>query len=195
MPGQSEVEERHIRVLTGGPYRKIFEAMPAVETSSDYFGPTGFRWMVPGRLGGMPQPGLLRDPEHDLEALERINVTVLVTLTEAPLPCEDLCAAYGLETLFWSIPDMAAPSIGMADEICAAVDQRLQDGETVAFHCRAGKGRTGTLLASQLLWYEPDADTALDYVRTVNPAWVESRLQEEFLERFAAHRRIALKRG
>ena len=193
MPDQSDVAERHILALTGGPYGAIFEAMPAVETTSDYYGPSGFKWLVPGRLGGMPQPGLLRDPEHDLEALERINVTVLVTLTERPLPCEDLCAAYGIETLFLPIADMGAPPLEATEELCEVVNTRLEDGQAVAFHCRAGKGRTGTLLASQLLWYEPDPATALDYVRTVNPAWIESRAQEEFLKSFAAFRQTSLK--
>jgi atypical dual specificity phosphatase len=86
--------------------------------------------------------------------------------------------------------DMGAPSIAAARTHCREVARLMDAGEVVALHCRAGLGRTGTMLAAQLVHEGASALDALEAVRRVEPRWVQSHEQIEFLERFAADERV-----
>ncbi len=146
-------------------------------------GPRGFHWLIPGVLAGTPEPGMMHDLEYDLSLLHSAGITLLVTLTETPLDDETL-AAQGIKSLFFPIVDMHAPSVRAAFDLCGLIDLQLQRGEHIAFHCKAGLGRTGTLLCSYLIWKGDSAHRALDRARKVEPAWVQSREQERFLVDF-----------
>lgn len=151
---------------------------------SDAFGPRGFLWLKKGRLAGTPRPGIVHDLDYDLKALVRVGVTTLVSLTCTP-PDSAAYAAAGIANLWFPIPDMTAPSLEQAQDICRQIEQLLAQGAVVAIHCRAGLGRTGTLLACCLIWEGLPALDALDAVRRIEPRWVQSDVQLRFLEEFA----------
>ncbi len=159
---------------------------PAVSPVPEYFGPNGFAWLVPGLLGGAPRPGIFRDLSRDLEALARVNTRLLVTLTEESEPEVDAFAHYGIASHYTPITDMTPPTEAQAVEICEAVAPYLDRGEAVVFHCRAGKGRTGTLLAAQLVWNGVSAADAITRTRASNPKWIETDGQLDFLHGFEA---------
>ena len=96
-------------------------------------------------MAGTPEPGLLFDIDYDLALLKGAGITMLVTLTEQPLP-ESLLESHGLKSLFFPIVDMNVPSCRATEDLCALVEMALERGEVIAFHCKAGLGRTGTLL-------------------------------------------------
>lgn len=146
-------------------------------------GPRGFHWLLPGSLAGTPEPGVMHDLDYDLSLLRAAGITLLVTLTETPLDDEAL-DAQGLKSLFFPIVDMHAPSQRAAFDLCGLIDFQLTRGERIAFHCKAGLGRTGTLLCSYLIWKGESAESALRRARRVEPAWVQSREQEQFLSDF-----------
>lgn len=152
---------------------------------SDSFGPRGFLWLKKGMLAGTPRPGIFFDLEYDLEALRRVGVTVLVSLTEHGVDQAAL-EAFGIRNLWSPIPDMAAPPIEQATMLCRQIHQHMRDGDVVAVHCRAGLGRTGTVLAACLIWDGVSAMDALETVRKVEPRWVQSEEQVAFLEEFAS---------
>ena len=156
------------------------------EAPSEYFGPTNFTWLLRGRLGGMPQPGLIRAFDHDAEAITRMGVTTVVTLTAEWQAPEGQFAQHGLENIHVAIPDMAPPTLEQALTTCRRVAEILDAGGTVAFHCRAGRGRTGTMLAAMLIWYRQEFDTAIRSVKAANRNWIESESQMRFLDQFAA---------
>lgn len=169
-------------------------AAAARATPSHLLGPRDFRWVIAGRLGGLPRPGIVAALADDLEGLLRMGVTTLVTLEETrTVPALELAAA-GIVSLHWPIVDMEAPAESEAAEWCADLGARLEAGEVVAMHCRAGQGRTGTMLASQLIWSGSTAIDALDQVRGINPRWVTSDAQVRFLARFEATLRASLAR-
>lgn len=145
--------------------------------------PSHFHWVLPDQVAGMGRPGLNRDEEEDLSALSAANVNVLVSLTEAPFPAAQL-RAFGIEGKHFAVPDMGFPAIGPTARLCRFVETRVKDGERVAFHCHAGLGRTGTLLAAYLIWMRQDARQAIEQVRAVNPRFIQTVEQERFLERF-----------
>ncbi len=165
------------------------ELPDAARVPNAYVGPRDFRWLVPGRLGGMPRPGIVASLEEDLQALIRLGVQVLVTVEEvATVPTGEL-AALGVEALHFPLEDMAAPTATEAAQWCQQLEALIQRDKVVAIHCRAGQGRTGTLLACYLIWTGTSAIEALDRVRGVNPKWVTSDAQVRFLARFEAHAR------
>lgn len=57
-------------------------SMVGVAIYSDYRGPQGFHWIIPGRLAGCAEPGVVADVGYDLSLLRQVGVTYLVTLTE-----------------------------------------------------------------------------------------------------------------
>jgi atypical dual specificity phosphatase len=152
---------------------------------SDSFGPRGFLWLKKGLLAGTPRPGIVHDLGYDLQALKRVGVTCLVSLTERAPEVEEMLE-YGIQNIWSPIPDMGAPSVTQAAGLCQQIDRNLQQGEVVAVHCRAGLGRTGTILATYLIWEGAEALSALETVRRVEPRWVQSEEQVAFLERFAS---------
>lgn len=151
---------------------------------SDSFGPRGFLWLKKGKLAGTPRPGIIHDLDYDLAILKRVGVTTLLSLTERPPDVAEM-EAHGLKNIWSPVPDMEAPSLTQASDICRKIDAALEKGEVIAVHCRAGLGRTGTILAAYLVWEGSSAFDALEEVRRIEPRWVQSDLQVNFLERFA----------
>ncbi len=156
----------------------------AREYVSDSFGPRGFLWLKKGRLAGTPRPGVVQEIKYDLEALKRVGINCLVSLTERAPDVEDY-RQYGIDNVWSAIPDMEGPSINQAVSLCQEIERRLRADEVLAVHCRAGLGRTGTLLAAYLIWEGEEALDALESVRKVEPRWVQSEEQVVFLEKFA----------
>lgn len=157
---------------------------PVRATRSRFLGPRGFFWAGPG-LGGAPRPGIIDSLEHDLEGLRRLGVELLVTLEEQPTVPPEVLASYEIRSRHFPIADMSVPDIAAALEYCASIQAELDKGTVVAMHCRAGLGRTGTMLACQLIYQGNSARTALDRLRAINPRCVQSEVQIEFLRRFA----------
>lgn len=156
---------------------------------SAYLGPKDFHWLVLGRLGGAPRPGvgMDRDTRGDLEKLRRLHTTLLVNLTEEEDPPADLLHEAGLESHHHRIPDMGAPDFAAAFETCRLVDRYLTQDKVCVYHCHGGKGRTGTMLAAQLIYYGFDADSAIARTREQNSKWIESQEQFDFLYLFAEY--------
>lgn len=150
-------------------------------------GPRGFAWLLPGRLAGTPWPGLIRETDDDLTALRNVGVTRLVSLTERAFP-EALAARFDIRCACLPVSDMQAPTLTQAAALCCDIDRWLQAGEVIALHCKAGLGRTGTLLAAYWLWQGNGRRTALesiDRVRRLDAAMIQSPSQTAFLSDFA----------
>ncbi|WP_119154894.1 ATP-binding cassette domain-containing protein [Caldimonas tepidiphila] len=151
------------------------------------YGPRGFVWLIPGRLGGTPLPGIFHDVRYDLDALQSVGITRLVSLTETPFD-PALAAPFGIRCTPCPIDDMAAPTLTTGWQLCADIDRHLRAGEVIAVHCKAGLGRTGTILAAYWIWQgmgRIGALQALEHVRRMHPGWVQSDTQVRFLEEFA----------
>ncbi|QGJ68422.1 Atypical dual specificity phosphatase [Planctomycetales bacterium 10988] len=155
----------------------------AIQAISRACGPRGFYWLISGRLAGTPQPGIIQDLGYDLSALQRVGITFLVNLTENDLSSEHY-AQYGIETYHFPIIDMEAPELQAAKEFCIRLAGWLEEQKTVALHCKAGLGRTGTMLACFLIYQGRSALSALEHARSIEPRWVQSDTQVEFLSEF-----------
>ncbi|MCA9670333.1 MAG: ATP-binding cassette domain-containing protein [Myxococcales bacterium] len=147
--------------------------------------PGGFHWILPRQLGGTQQPGLLYDRQAELQALGRL-CAVLVTLTEEPPDAEEL-ARYGMRSVHFPIEDMGVPELTAAADLCREIDSWLGDGKSTVLHCRAGLGRTGTMLACVLVYRGENVVRAIDRVRSVNPYYIQSESQLAFIDQLGQY--------
>lgn len=153
---------------------------------SDHRGPRGFHWIVPGRLAGSPAPGVSAALDYDLDLLSRAGVTTLITLTEDDIDVAAL-ERFGLNNLHLSVYDRKAPSIAQMHMLLARMQRLLTEGRVLAVHCKAGLGRTGTVLAAWLIREGGlTADVAIERLRRIESGYVQSQEQERFLHEYEA---------
>ena len=115
-----------------------------------------------GRVGGRPGP--TRAP-WNLAALKRDGWTVIVSFECDRLDPAEVRAA-GIEHRLICVEDFTAPTIDQLYEFNAFVDRKLKEGAKVLTHCYAGRGRTGTFLASRLVWRGVSVEEAVRQVRS-----------------------------
>jgi protein-tyrosine phosphatase len=138
-----------------------------------------------------------RDLGIDLDALRAWGATHLVTLVErwelSELHVPDLPEAAASRGLHWhhfpivdgTIPD--ASTDGAWSALADVLLSGLKRGESVAFHCKGGLGRAGTMAARLLLHSgaSSDAEDAVARVRVARENAVETAIQERYLLRLA----------
>lgn len=143
---------------------------------------SGFRWVIKGLLAGSGKPGLLAPIEEDLSFLRDQGFRVIVTLTEKPLeiPVDD----YGIVAMHFPIADMGFPMPRECDSIVSKIVEYTEQAMPVLVHCKAGLGRTGTVLACYLVAQGEGAERAITRVRIINPNYIQTPAQESFVRHF-----------
>lgn len=139
-----------------------------------------FGWIIEGRLAGVSRPRT----EDAYLTLAGLGVGALLTLTEEPLLPETL-ARHGLRATHIPVPDFMPPTPAQVEQAMAALDTFHEQGLTVAVHCAAGLGRTGTILACCLVRQGTPAHEAITTIRTTRPGSIETAAQEAAVEAYA----------
>ncbi len=156
--------------------------------------PSHFRWLEPEQYAGMGRPGLLDDAETDLVAIATAGINVLVSLTEDAADAAQL-RAVGIEGWHFPIADMGVPDETQLCEFFARLAQHDLTAGAVAFHCHAGLGRTGTMLALLRVWEGMSGPDAIAHVRRINRLFIQSEAQERFVLRIAEQGLLRFRRA
>ncbi len=142
-----------------------------------------FSWVIEDQLTGMPRPGTSATLEDDIAFLERQNIHLLVSLTSDTLSAS-LLAEHNIESLHIPVRDFQAPTMKQIIEFVENTSRRLANGERVGVHCTAGMGRTGTMLATYLVYQGSTAEDAIATIRELRPGSIETVEQEEAIQTY-----------
>lgn len=144
-------------------------------------GPAGFQWIIPDRLAGCAAPGSQNALDEDLDQLSQLGIDHLISLTEKDLD-QSALNRNGLKNIHLPVLDRETPSIAQTYMLMRRMQKLMDEGQTVAVHCQAGMGRTGTVLAAWLIREGGlSAGSAIDRIRTINKDYVQTPAQEQFL--------------
>ena len=152
--------------------------------------PRNFGFVIDRVLAGMARPGTFSTLREDLTFLREQGIGAIVSLTELPLD-HALIAEMDCRYLHLSVLDFTPPSLDQVAEFMAFYTRARKDEVAVVVHCAAGRGRTGTLLACALVHGGMGAEEAINRVRQLRPASIETMAQEDRIrdyEKVARHK-------
>jgi ADP-ribosyl-[dinitrogen reductase] hydrolase len=137
-------------------------------------------------------PGAEGDASAAISAYRAAGATLLVSLPPsaelATLGLGEIDLACAAAEIAWAhcpIPDFEAPGPlfhAAWRALRPRLFERLDAGESVVLHCRAGLGRTGTVAALILIERGLSPRDAMGQVRRARPGAIETAVQVEFLE-------------
>jgi len=132
-----------------------------------------FSWVIPHELAGSMGPL----HQEELLYLKEKGIGAIVRLEQRTISGEGA----GLVDMAEYVPDSQAPTVGQIDRIIAFIGEQIGNDVPVVVCCRAGMGRTGTILACYLVHTGHGAREALDRMRSLRPGSVESPSQQDFV--------------
>ena len=140
----------------------------------------------------MPDSPMFDIDHRVLPAYQQAGVEVVVMLTSAEealgIRGSDLLAVYGdlgIEVIYAPTRDFSVPEEGVFEPALRAALAAARAGKTIAIHCHAGVGRTGTFAACLAKYvFGFDGDSAIAWVRQYISTAVENVLQAQFVRDF-----------
>ena len=141
--------------------------------------PSNFSWVIPDKLAGCAVPRY----KSDIEGLVHLGVTKLISLSEEKLPSPmHLLSQIGLKHEIHGCVNFEGIPVVQLVKILDSIENEIEAGGTVAIHCRAGNGRTGTVLAAFIMKDKKmSSKEAIVFVRKLRRFSVETQGQENCL--------------
>lgn len=135
-----------------------------------------FSWIIDGKLAGSMGPVNRQQLLH----LKDQGVGAVIRMEHRTVSAEEV----GLVDMAELVADFAPPTLDQIDRMIAFIDDQVAAASPVAVSCRAGVGRTGTVLACYLVHTGYDAGEALAEVRRLRPGSVEAASQEQTVYKY-----------
>jgi atypical dual specificity phosphatase len=142
-----------------------------------------FSFVLEKELAACAHPDSLGDIAGALMELRDYGIGAIVSLDEDGLPLH-LVAEHGFQYLHIPIADFTPPQLQQAEQFVTFARTQQAARVPITVHCRAGYGRTGTMLACYMVAKGRTAAEAIDAVRAARPGSIETRAQEHFVHVF-----------
>ena len=139
-----------------------------------------FGWVLEGLLAAAQGPTSRRD----LIFLKLQDIRAIVRMEEGTISGE----AMEMEDLYEPVPDSTAPHMDQIHRMVTFIEAEIETWEhPVVVTCQAGLGRTGTVLASYLVYvgYKPEA--AIKLIRELRAGSIQTADQEGAIKRYYEH--------
>jgi atypical dual specificity phosphatase len=136
-------------------------------------------WVIPGKLAGVRKP-----MAEELTELEAAGIRAIVSAMDDPSNL-DLYQKVNIPYLWLPIKGGTAPSQEQLQEVQNFIESQNNLGNAVAIHCTSGKRRTGTVLASYLIFSGSSYDDAIQKILNANPQVELREAQSTFLRELA----------
>lgn len=151
--------------------------------------PFNFSYVWQERLAGSGHPGCGGELIAALSALDEAGIKSILSLTEEPLDLP-LLREFGFAYMHLPVEDFTAPTQQQVESAVKFIDAGLGRDEGVLVHCRAGIGRTGTILACYLVSRGLEPAAAIATVRRSRPGSCEVYTQEFAVHQYARRLRL-----
>jgi protein-tyrosine phosphatase len=126
-------------------------------------------------LGGLPWPSSTR---KKLEESEKVGAYINLVSERAPFPST-------IPRIDIPMTDFAHPSLGEVQSAVKYLDTYLNEGKTVYVHCRAGKGRSATVVMCWLIAHmHMSPETAQEYMQRKRPQILSNLKDRKVVEEF-----------
>jgi atypical dual specificity phosphatase len=135
-----------------------------------------FSWIIDGKLAGSMGPVNRQQLLH----LKDQGVGAVIRMEHRTVSAEEV----GLVDMAELVADFAPPTLDQIDRMIAFIDSQIAASAPVAVSCRAGIGRTGTVLACYLVHTGREAGEAIAEVRRLRPRSIEVPGQVETVYRY-----------
>ena len=147
--------------------------------------PYFFSWVESPLLAASGLPVAL----EELTWLRGEGIDILLSLSEIP-PQRSWIDEAGLMLVHVPIEDFEAPSPDQFDKCLAVIERARSNRMGVLIHCRAGKGRTGTVLAGYFVVQGMSSAEAIEHVRSLRSGSIETLEQERSIQELARRRTL-----
>ncbi len=146
-----------------------------------------------GRIGTMPKPRGNEWLETEMQSLQQTGVDVVVSLLtyaenrELSLTEEAAyCQAQDLDFITYPIPDFDVPASKIdASKVVRTLAGLLDEGKSIAIHCRAGIGRSSLIAASILTTFNLSSEEAFARIEQARGRPVpDTQAQKDWVEGF-----------
>ena len=136
-------------------------------------------WVIPGKLAGVRKP-----MAEELPELQAAGIGALVSVMDDSSNL-DLYQRSNVPHLWLPTKGGTAPSREQIQQLQNFVDEQNHLGHAVAVHCTSGRRRTGTMLASYLIWAGLSYEEAMQTIQDANPNAELREAQTTFLRELA----------